>query len=110
MKLKEMTVCDVLQLAEYKSQMEQVMAGEEFNQSRAAQKAANQGARLARTPLDNLREKNVWNADTMIDLYGSALNKTLIGFSANERAYIMLVGFEAFSRTVKKLEAEQKKE
>ena len=108
--LNEMTVRDVLELKEYQRQMGQVMVGEVFNQNRAAQEAKKQGARLARTPLDNLRDKGVWTADKMVDLYGSVLNKTLLGFGATERAYIQLVGFEAFRRTLDKLKAEQKTE
>ena len=103
MDLKEMKVRDVLQLEEFKRQLEDVMSGEVANQNKAAYDASKAGARLSRTPLDRLREKGAWETDKMIDYFANVLNKSLIGFGAGERLYIHLVGMEAFKRTMAKL-------
>ena len=99
-----MKVRDVLQLEEFRRQMEDVMAGEVSNQNKAAYDASKAGARLSRTPLDRLREKGAWDVASMIDYFANVLNKSLIGFGAGERQYIYLVGMEAFKRTMKKLQ------
>ena len=106
--LKEMTVRDVLMLDEFKRQMLQVMDGEMAAQEKAAYNASKQGARISRTPQDRLRERKVWEPDLMVEYFGSVLNKSLIGFSAAEREYIYLVGMEAFRRTMKKLQEQEK--
>ena len=98
-----MTVRDVLMLDEFRAQMLQVMDGEYDHQRRAAAEARKNGCRINRTPLDSLRERDVWHADEMIEYFGSVLNKSLIGFSAAEREYISLVGMAAFKRTMQKL-------
>ena len=108
MELKDMKVRDVLELDEFKSQLRQVMDGEEFNQERAASEARHNGARLARTPLDRLKDRGAWDVDSMIDYFANVLNKSLIGFSAGEREYIYLVGMAAFNRTMKKLQDKEK--
>ena len=107
MDLKEMKVRDVLQLEEFRRQLEDVMSGEVANQNKAAYDASKAGARLSRTPLDRLREKGAWETDKMIDYFANVLNKSLIGFGAGERLYIHLVGMEAFKRTMAKLKEKE---
>ena len=107
MDLKEMKVRDVLQLEEFKRQLEDVMSGEVENQNKAAYDASKAGARLSRTPLDRLREKGAWDVESMTDYFANVLNKSLIGFGAGERQYIYLVGMEAFKRTMKKLKEKE---
>ena len=104
MELKDMTVRDVLQLDLFKEQMQRVMDQEVGSQEKAAVNAHRQGARINRTPLDRLRERKAWDAEQMVEFFGSVLNKSLIGFSAVEREYIRLVGMEAFNRTIKTLQ------
>lgn len=106
--LKDMTVREVLLLDEFVNQLQQVMDGEVFNQERAAQEAKKQGCRLGRTPLDRLREKQVWQVEQVRDFFGATLNKSLVGFGAEERNYIYLVGMAAFKRTVTKLQKQEK--
>lgn len=103
MELKEMKVKDVLQLDEFRHEMQQVMDAEVCGQEKAAYQASRQGARLSRTPLDRLRDRKAWDVDSMIDYFANVLNKTLIGFSSSERNYIYLVGMAAFKRTMTKL-------
>ena len=107
MDLKEMKVRDVLQLEEFKRQLEDVMSGEVENQNKAAYDASKAGARLSRTPLDRLREKGAWDVESMTDYFANVLNKSLIGFGAGERQYIYLVGMEAFKRTITKLKEKE---
>ena len=102
-----MKVRDVLQLEEFKRQLEDVMSGEVENQNKAAYDASKAGARLSRTPLDRLREKGAWDVESMTDYFANVLNKSLIGFGAGERQYIYLVGMEAFKRTMKKLKEKE---
>lgn len=107
-KLKELTVRDVLLMDEFRVQMSQVMDGEVFNQRKALEAAKAQGCTINRTPLDRLRDRGVWEPETMIEYFGSVLNKSLIGFSATERQYIYLVGMAAFKRTMQKLQDQEK--
>ena len=105
--LKDLKVRDVLMMDEFRGQLLQVMDAEVDSQRRAASNARAQGARLNRTPLDRLRERDLWHEDQMVDYFGSVLNKSLIGLSASEREYIYLVGMEAFRRTMKKLQEQE---
>lgn len=105
--LKDLKVRDVLMMDEFRNQLSQVMDAEVDSQCRAASNAMAQGARLNRTPLDRLLERDVWHEDQMVDYFGSVLNKSLIGLSASERGYIYLVGMEAFRRTMKKLQEQE---
>lgn len=108
MELKDLKVKDVLQMDEFLSEMQQVMDIEVGSQEKAAVSAQRQGARICRTPLDRLRERKVWDARQMADLFGAVLGKSLTGISASERQYIYLVGMEAFKRTMKKLQERNK--
>lgn len=108
MELKDMKVKDVLQMDEFLAEMQQVMDIEAGSQEKAAVNAHRQGARISRTPLDRLRERKVWDAGQMADLFGAVLGKSLIGFSASDRQYIYLVGMEAFKRTMQKLQEKEK--
>lgn len=106
--LKEMTVRDVLLMDEFKLQMSQVMEGEVDRQHKAEHEARAKGCRINRTPLDRLCDREAWEPETMIEYFGSIMNKSLIGFSAAEREYIYLVGMEAFKRTMQKLQEQEK--
>ena len=102
--IKDMTVRDVLMTDLYRDYVRNVMEGEVAQQEKSAAAARAQHTRIGRTPLDNLRAKDVWDADKMVNCYGSILDKTLIGFSATERAYIEMVCIEAFRRCVRKMQ------
>ena len=106
--LKELKVRDVLMMDEFRVQISQVMEAEVFNQSKAEKEARAKGCRINRTPLDRLCARKVWEPETMIEYFGSVLNKSLIGFSAAERDYIYLVGMAAFKRTMQKLQEAEK--
>lgn len=108
MELKDLKVRDVLMMDEFKRQIAEVMDAEFDNQRRAMYDAKAQGARLARTPLDRLRERDAWHMEMMVDYFGNVLNKTLIGFSSQERDYIYLIGMAAFKRTMRKLQEQEK--
>ena len=108
--LKEMTVRDVLLQPEYLEQLQEVMDGEVWNQQKAGAEARKQELRIGRTPLDRLREAEVWEAENIRDYFGAVLNKSLVGFGAAEREYINLVGMAAFRRTVVKLKEKESPE
>lgn len=98
--LQTLTVRDVLQRQEFKDYVQAVMDMEIGHREKMLRKAAEDKARLCRTPLDNLQDKGVWNAESIVDYFGAILNKSCIGLSASERQYIYLVGMNAFNRTM----------
>ena len=62
--------------------------------------AVGAGLRLQRAPIQRLIEREVFNADDMIELYKRIVCKQLNGFSAAEREYIKNVCMMAYWRVV----------
>ena len=108
--LKELTVREVITMPEFVKYMQEVVNSEKFHHKGAEMEAVKNGLRLQRTPYDSLMERDLLHGDRMVDLYGAALDKSLIGFSAAERGYIYLVGTQAFQRFMVKLQEEEKKQ
>lgn len=102
---KKMTVADVLATDLFRDKVGEVMDSEAEAQRRAMAQAKERGARISRSPIDGMRDMGVWDAETVARLYGACLSKTLVGFSSTLRAYIMLIGFEAYKRTINKMQA-----
>jgi len=108
--LAKLTVKDVIRMDAFKVELEKQLDLEQDNQTKEVKRAATMGCRLKRTPLDSLRDKGVFNAERMADLFESVLNKSLLGFGANERQYIHNLGMLAFARVMTKLQKEAEPE
>lgn len=96
--IKKLTVRDVVTMPEFQEEMERQVAIEEDCHT-----ANIAGMRLNRTPLDSLRERGVFKAETLVQLYKAILNNSLLGFSANEREYIYRMGLVCFGRVLARL-------
>lgn len=93
--IKKLKVSEVLAMPEFREQMARQIEIEED----AHTKAIRQG-RLNRMPIDRLRDRGVFNADTMVQLYTAVVGKSLVGFSADEREYISRIGLVCFGRVL----------
>lgn len=96
--IKKLTVRDVVTMQEFKEEMERQVAIEEDSHT-----ANIAGMRLKRTPLDSLRERGTFEAETLVQLFTAILSKSLLGFSANERDYIYRMGLVCFGRVLVRL-------
>ena len=96
--IKKLTVRDVVTMPEFKEEMERQVTIEEDSHT-----ANIAGMRLKRTPLDSLRERGSFKADTLVQLFTAILNKSLLGYSANERDYIYRMGLVCFGRVLVRL-------
>lgn len=96
--LKDMTVRDVIMQPDFVKYMKEVIDSEKFHHKGAEMEAVKNGLRLQRTSYDSLMERDMLHGERMVDLYGAVLDKSLIGFSAEERRYIEMIGNEAYRR------------
>lgn len=90
--LQGLKVKDIIVMPEFQTEMEKQIKIENDSYDDACREAALQKRRLRRTPVDSLREKDVYHAEMMCTLFEAVLNKSLVGFSANERQYIYGIG------------------
>ena len=105
--IKKLTVRDVIAMDMFREEMEVQVRIENESHSKAIREAAAKGLVLKRTPLDSLREKNVLDADTMVQKFSAVVDKSLIGFSANERQYIYGIGMLCFGRVLSRLKEKE---
>jgi hypothetical protein len=96
--LKGLTLGEVIHMDEFRKEMEWQVSVEERTQTEAIKQGY-----VNRTPLDSLREKGVFNADKLIELYEAILNKSLLGFSSTERQYIERIALVVLGRVLKSL-------
>lgn len=108
-KLNEMTVRDVITMPMFAKYVGDVIEGELSCHRNAKLEALSRGLILHRMAIDSLQERGVMDAEKMVDLFGSVLDKSLIGFSMSEREYIEFIGILAFKRYMLKLYEEEKK-
>lgn len=101
--IKKLTVRDVISMDVFKEEMQVQVRMENESHSRAIREVASKGMVLKRTPLDSLRDKNVLDADTMVQKFAAVVDKSLIGFSSKERAYIYGMGMVCFARVLVRL-------
>lgn len=106
--LKELTVREVIAMPRYRDYVDEVIKGEVFNHRQAEVQAITQGRRLQRTAYDSLHERGVLEVDKIVELFVAVMDKSLIGFSAAEREYIYLIGYQAFYRLMVRLQEEEK--
>lgn len=110
MKVEEMKVGDILSLPEFTEQMRQIVENEKASYQRAAEAAVQQKMRLKRCVLSWLLDRDVMDAARMVELFAAILNKSLIGFSSEERSYIYELGLQAGRITIKKLQEKEKEQ
>lgn len=96
--LKALRVKDVIDMPLFKEQMAVQVRIEEKTQTEAIMYG-----NMLRTPLDALREKGLFCAERMVELFAAVVNKSLIGFSSSERQYIYGVGMLCFGRVLQRL-------
>lgn len=107
MKVKKMTIADVLKTPAFFDNLKVVISDLENTRRKAGMMA---DAPLKRHPIDRLQEKGVFEPGKMTVLYASAMDKKLQGYSSSERTFILQVGGEAFNKTMKQLIDQEKKE
>lgn len=102
-----MTVMELTETDVFRKHVRQLLENEMDSHQRAAERAVAMKMRLQRTPIDRMMEKGVMDEDRMIELFRAVLNKSLIGFSAEERAYIYLLGYQAGTRATMELKGDK---
>ena len=107
MELKSMTFLEVLQLSIFKEELERQISLEI-----AAYDDVSKRGKLKRMAMDRLRERNQFNAKDLTVAYYHIMHKEADRdtFSANERQYIQDVCTLAYTRTIRRLQAESKYE
>lgn len=97
MKLEKMTIADVLQLPQYRTQLNAIL--DELRILRYKEKRA--GATAAH-PIDKLIDSELWNVKKFIPMFEAVMSRTL-DTSASVRRIILQIGLEAFNKTMTKL-------
>lgn len=107
MELKGMTFLEVLQLSIFKEELERQISLEI-----AAYDDVSKRGKLKRMAMDRLRERNQFNAKDLTVAYYHIMHKEADRdtFSANERQYIQDMCTLAYTRTIRRLQAESKYE
>lgn len=100
--LRSAKVDDICKSDEFKSRMRREI--KMLLAQRAKEQAAlGSGARLKSHPIEHLQDEGVLNADDMTELYIHSLQKTLIGYSMQERQFIHDVGMLVYRWTMQDL-------
>lgn len=103
MKLKDMTFLQVLQLSIFQEELKKQLDIE----LQAYQDVSKRG-KLKRMAMDRLREKGLFNVKDLTTAYYHIMHKEADkeSYPANERQYICDVCTLAYTRTIRKLQAE----
>lgn len=96
--LNAIKVKDIIRMPEFKKAIELQMAIEEKTHTEAIL-----SGQYKRTPLDNIRERGLFEADKIKELFEGILNKSVIGLSSREREYVYGIGFAAYCKVITKL-------
>ena len=97
-----MSVEQLLDSPEYLKELQLQIDMETDHHDTMAREAFSSGQRLQRAPIARLREREVFNAEDMKELYKRMICKQLNGFSSSEREYIKQVCMMAYWRVVQK--------
>ena len=100
--IRTMTIEQLLDSEQYERELIQQIEIETKHHDKMAREAFASGLRLQRAPIQTLREKGVFDAENVRDIYKRIVCKTLVGFSAAEREYIKNVCLMAYWRTIEK--------
>lgn len=107
MKVKEMTIADVLKTPAFYNNLKVVISDLESTRKKAVMMV---DVSLKRHTIDRLQERGVFEPGQMTVLYVNAMDKKLQGYSSSERKFILQVGGEAFNITMKQLVDQEKKD
>lgn len=107
MKVKEMTISDVLQTVVFKNELRRLLS--ELDCIREDARGRLKGGRLRSHPIDRLKNDGVWNKTKFIEVYEQTMNKTS-NYPKTVRTFILSVGGEAFNKAMKILLENEKKE
>lgn len=107
MELKDMTFLEVLQLSIFKEELEKQIYIEI-----AAYNDVSKRGKLKRMAMDRLRERGQFNTKDLTVAYYHIIHKEADRdtFSANERQYIQDVCTLAYTRTIRRIQAENELE
>lgn len=104
--IEKLTVRDVIGMDVFAREMELQVNAEQSEHTKAVIMAGKMGLVYKRMPIDNLRDKGVFDGSQMVQLFAAVVDKTLLGFSATEREYIRNVGLVCFGRVLRHLQEE----
>ena len=102
------TVEQLLDSEDYRRELEQQISMESSHHDKMSREAFVKGLRLQRAPIARIREREVFNAQDMVELYKRIICKQLNGFSSAEREYIKNVCMVAYWRTLEKRKRKEK--
>lgn len=107
---KKQTVGQLLDSEEFKKELALQIEMENKRYDDMMAYAFTKKLRLARNPINSLREREVFNAEDMTAAYKLIIVKKLNGFSSAEREYIKRVCLMAFWRVLQKQNENKRKE
>lgn len=102
--LKTASITDVVSHELFDANMRCVIDDLKNQRAKDEVKAQDKGGRLKSHPIEHLIDEGVFNSKDMKELFIHSLQKTLIGYSRRERAFIRDVGMMAFNRTMIQLQ------
>lgn len=100
--MSKMTIEQVLDSEQFEAELITQIDMETEHHDRMAREAFTSGMRLKRAPIATLRDRGLFDAENIRDIYKHIICKTLKGFSASEREYIKSVCMMAYWRVIEK--------
>lgn len=106
--LRNMTIEQLLDSEPFERELIRQIEMETQHHDEMARQAFASGMRLQRAPITTLREKGIFDAENIRDIYKHIICKTLNGFSAAEREYIKNLCMMAYWRVVEAYKKEKR--
>lgn len=106
--LRNMTIEQLLDSEPFERELIRQIEMETQHHDEMARQAFASGLRLQRAPITTLREKGIFDAENIRDIYKHIICKTLNGFSAAEREYIKNLCMMAYWRVVEAYKREKR--
>lgn len=106
--LRNMTIEQLLDSEPFERELIRQIEMETQHHDEMARQAFASGLRLQRAPITTLREKGIFDAENIRDIYKHIICKTLQGFSAAEREYIKNLCMMAYWRVVEAYKREKR--
>jgi hypothetical protein len=106
--LREMTIEQLLDSEPFERELIRQIEMETQHHDKMARQAFVSGLRLQRAPIVSLREKGIFDAENIRDIYKHIVCKTLKGFSAAEREYIKNLCMMSYWRVIEEYKQAKK--
>lgn len=106
--LSKATIEQLLDSEVFERELIQQIEMETAHHDKMAEQAFSSGLRLQRAPIATLRDKGIFDAENIRDIYKRIICKNLNGFSAAEREYIKNLCMMAYWRTIDKLKKDKR--